>query len=174
MVPDTPPPPPPPKEERRPEPPKESPKEIKLEQPKQEPPPQPQQAEQLKMEGAGSDTGLAGVAAGAVQQEYSGQKIGGTGAGGSHRFAWFESAIERSIQQALQRNSRLRGVDYRVVVQVWLSPEGAISRTDLNGSTGNRETDEQIRLALAEMQPLRDKVPDGLPQPIKLRVTSRL
>ena len=35
--------------------------------------------EQLKMEGQGSDDGLAGLAAGTVSQEYAGQKIGGDG-----------------------------------------------------------------------------------------------
>lgn len=173
LVPDTPPP-PPPKEDKRPEPPKESPKEVKVEQPKQDPPPQPQQAEAIKMEGAGSDNGIAGVTAGTVQQEYTNQKIGGDGTGGGNRFGWFESALERNVQQALQRNPNLRGKDFRVVINVWLGPDGALSRVDLNSSTGNRDADEQIRLALAEMPPLRDRVPEGLPQPVKLRITSRL
>jgi len=50
LLPDTPPPPPPPPPKEPPPPQKDQPKEVKMEQPRQEAP--PQQAEQLKMEGA--------------------------------------------------------------------------------------------------------------------------
>lgn len=173
VVPDTPPPPPPPpKEEKKPEPPKDSPKEVKIEQPKTEAPPQ-QPAETLKMEGAGSDNGIAGIGSGTVQNDYVGQKIGSESTGGGDRFKWYGGLIQAQIQAALARNAKLRGRDYRVNVRVWLLPNGTVERAELAASSGNEEVDEQVRLALAEMPPLSERPPEGLPQPVKLRVTSR-
>lgn len=177
IVPNTPPPPPPPKDEKHPEPPKESPKEVKIEQPKQEQPPQPQQAEQLKMEGQGSDTGLAGLAAGAVSQEYAGQKIGGDGTpgGASNRmqFSVFTNALQRHLQEQLARNRKLRDADYRMVVKVWLDRVGVIERVEVANSSGNREMDEAIRTALADISAMRQAPPDDLPQPVRVRIANR-
>lgn len=178
IVPNTPPPPPPPpKEEKRPEPPKESPKEIKIEQPRQEQQPQPQQAEQLKMEGQGSDSGLAGLAAGTVSQEYSGQKIGGDGGslGGSNRmqFSVFANVLQRHLQEQLAKNRRLRDVDYRLVVKVWLSPGGSIERVEIANSSGNADMDDAIRTALADVSALRQTPPEDLPQPVRVRIANR-
>jgi protein TonB len=177
IVPNTPPPPPPPpKEEKRPEPPKESPKDIKIEQPKQEQQ-QPQQAEQLKMEGQGSDTGLAGLAAGAVSQEYAGQKIGGDGTlgGTSNRmqFSVFTNALQRHLQEQLARNRKLRDADYRLVVKVWLDRGGGIERVEVANSSGNREMDEAIRTALADISAMRQTPPEDLPQPVRVRIANR-
>lgn len=166
IVPDTPPPPPPPpKEEKRPEPPKET-KEMKIEQPKQE---QPVPTEQLKMEGAGSDQGLAGLSSGPVKSEYDGQRIGDAG----NRLAWFKGVYQRYVQSALQADARLRKDEYRIVVRLWLLPDGAVSRAELTASTGNVDTDERLRTALLALPPLGERVPEGLPQPVVLRLTSR-
>lgn len=172
IVPDTPPPPPPPpKEERKPEPPKETPKEVKIEQPEQEQPKEPPQAEQLKMEGEGSDTGVPGIAAGNVKQDYIGQP---TGTGGSGGYAWYGGLLQQHVQQSLSRVQGLRSAEYRVVVRVWLGTDGRIDRADLSGTSGSAEIDERIKLALAELPPLRERPPEGMPQPVKLRVTSRI
>jgi protein TonB len=165
IVPDTPPPPPPPpREEKRPEP-KET-KEVKVEQPK---PDQPQEAQQLKMEGQGSDNGLAGVGAGTVNSEYNGQKIGGDGG----RFNWFKGVLQRYVQSALQNDTRLRKDEYRVVVKLWLQPDGSVSRAELVGSSGSNDIDERLRLGLAGLPPMSERPPEGLPQPITMRLTSR-
>ncbi len=165
IVPDTPPPPPPPREEKRPEPPKDM-KEAKVEQPKEQP---PAPTEQLKMEGEGSDKGIAGLAAGTVTRDYVGQP-----AGGGNRFAWYGDLLLHEVKQALAKNPKLRVGEYRVVVNVWLTPDGRVSRTELAGSSGNGDTDALLRASLAEMPPLRERPPEGLPWPIRLRVTSRL
>lgn len=167
IVPDTPPP-PPPREEKRPEPPKDvkDVKEVRVEQPK-EPPPAP--SEQMKMEGEGSDKGLAGIVAGTVSKDYVGQAPAG-----GNRFAWYGDLLLQEVRQLLAKNPKLRVGEYRVVVHVWLTPEGRVSRTELAGSSGNGDIDALLRASLAELPPLRERPPDGLPWPIKLRVTSRL
>jgi TonB family protein len=161
IVPDTPPPPPPPpKEEKRPEPPKDA-KEVKVEQPKPAPP-----TEQLKMEGQASDKGMEGLIGGKVTQEYKGGPLGrGNG--------WYGAIIEREIQRLLTRDGRMRGAEYRVVVKLWLAPDGRIQRFEITQSSGSAATDDAIRQTLTDMPPLRDRPPEDLPQPISLRITAR-
>jgi len=165
IVPETPPP-PPPVPEKKPEPPKEI-KETKLEPPKEQQP-KPQEAEPLKMEGQGSDKGLAGLAAGTVRNDYIGQKLGD-----GSRFAAYLGLVQQELNRALQKVDKLRSADYRVVVRVWLSSEGAITRADLVTSAGSAELDDRLRAILAQLPPLRERPPEDMPQPVKVRLTSR-
>lgn len=164
VLPDTPPPPPPP-------PPKEQPKETKdIKQDQPRPVDVPQEAQQLKMEGAAGD-GPSPFAAGAVTNDYIGGKVGD---GSGMQFAFFSNALQRHIQDELARNRKLKQSDYRVTVKVWIGADGAIRRAELVGSTGNADTDRAIRTALTELGPMRTAVPENLPQPIKLRITNRM
>jgi len=165
LLPDMPPP-PPPREENKP-PPKETPKEVKVEQPKQE---QAQASEQLKMEGQGSDTGLAGVTAGKVSNDYAGQVIKEAG---GRQFDWFKGVLQRHVQSALQTCEPLRKDEYRVVVKLWLNSDGAVKKAELVDSTGNPEIDKRLRTVLASLPAMMDRPPEGLPQPITMRLTSR-
>lgn len=173
VLPDTPPPPPPPpKEEKKPEPEKQDLKpQPQQEQPKPvEAPPEPQQ---LKMEGPAGD-GPSAFAAGSVATEYKGGEIG-TGTGGINRlqFAAFTNQLTRDIQAQLLRHRDLRGLDYRVSVNVWLAPSGDLSRVELASSTGNEATDAVLRRVLNEVN-ARGQVPPDLPQPLTLRITNRV
>lgn len=164
LVPDTPPPPPPPppKQEKP-----EAPKEQKQVQETPKPQEAPQPSEQLKMEGQGSDSGLAGLQAGAVTQEYKGA-IGGTPA-----YASYGALVQREIQQFLQKAPKLRGVDYRVMVRLWLSPAGEVTRVEIAGSSGSGDVDEMLKTSLAGLPALKDRPPADMPLPIRLRLTSR-
>jgi protein TonB len=176
IVPDTPPPPPPPpKEEKRPEPPKDQ-KEVKVEQPKPVEAP-PQQAEQLKMEGAAGD-GPSPFAAGSVTNEYKGGDVGSVGGGTAKpnrmQFAFFTSALQRHIQDELARNREVKQIDYRVTVAVWLGRDGSVQRAELADSTGNDKADAALSAALRQMRAFREAPPADMPQPIRLRITNRL
>jgi protein TonB len=164
IVPETPPPPPP--KEEKPPPPKEV-KETKIEPPKEQPP-TPQEAAPLKMEGQGSDNGLAGLAAGAVRSDYIGQKIGD-----GNRFAGYLGLVQQELNRALQKIDKLRAADYRVIVRLWITPDGAVSRAELASSSGNQDVDERLQKALAQLSPLRERPPEDMPQPVKVRLTSR-
>lgn len=175
VMPDTPPPPPPPKEEKRPEP-KEQ-KETKVEQPKQVEAP-PQQAEQLKMEGAAGD-GPSPFAAGSVTNEYKGGDVGTTIGGGPAKpsrmqYAFFTNALQRHIQDELARNREVKLLDYRVTVAVWLGRDGSVRRAELVDSTGDDKTDAALSAALAQMRAFRDAPPADMPQPVRLRITNRM
>jgi TonB family protein len=104
-----------------------------------------------------------------VSKDYVGQP-----AGGGNRFAWYGDLLLQEVKQLLAKNPKLRVGEYRVVVSVWITPEGRVSRTELAGSSGNGDIDALLRASLAELPPLRERPPEGLPWPIRLRVTSRL
>lgn len=166
LLPDKPPPPPPPpKEEKKPEPPKAEQKEMKVEPPR-EPTPQAQN-EPLKMEGAAGD-GPSAFAAGSVSKEY----VGGT-VGGRLGQSLFADRLQRHLSAELNRNRKLRESDYRVVVKLWLSRDGAIQRAELAQSTGNATLDELLNQALTEAKAMPEAPPENMPQPIRIRVTAR-
>lgn len=170
LLPDTPPPPPPPKEPPK-ETPKEPPKEVKVEpQPKPvEAPP----AEQLKMEGAAGE-GPSPFAAGTVSSEYTGGEVGNKiGGANNHQFDWFAGLLKSRIEDALAKDPQLASGKYKLVVNVWVKPNGHIERLDLVGSSGDTAKDALIKAALNAMPALSEMPPEGLPQPIKLRITAR-
>jgi outer membrane biosynthesis protein TonB len=171
VLPDTPPPPPPPKEPPK-EQPKEQPKEIKVEQPKPQETPQPP-AEALKMEGAAGN-GPSPFAAGTVTNEYKGGEVNRIGGKkGMAAYAWYTGQIKTKIEQALADEKQLAKVQYRLVVYVWFARSGRVERAELQDSTGNREIDEVIKKSLAAMAPMSEAPPDDMPQPVKLRITSK-
>jgi protein TonB len=164
-----PPPPPPPK---TPPPPKEEIRERidvpkpqeQPTQPTEAPPPGPDLAVDAAGSGSGDSFGLLG--------KKGGVDLVGSGIGGS-RFAWYGALVKDRIQDAISRNKKLRESDYRIVVNVWLSPAGAITRVDLLNSTGSPDLDRELKLALSSIAPMREGVPRDMPQPIRLRVTAR-
>ena len=168
IMPDTPPPPPPPKEPPK-EQPKEQPKEIKMEPPKPQETPQPP-AEALKMEGAAGD-GPSPFAAGAVNNDYTGQKIGG--GKGMAAYAWYTDQIKTGIEEALAAQKELAKAQYRVNVHIWLARDGRVERAELKGSSGDPATDKLISKALAALAALSEAPPEDMPQPVKLRITSK-
>jgi outer membrane biosynthesis protein TonB len=166
LIPNSPPPPPPPKEEKRPEPPKEQ-REVKMEQPQLKDAPPPDQT--LKMEGPAGNS-PSGIQAGTVLNENL-SKLGGSG--GGNPFAFYTGLVQQQLQAEFSRNQKLRNGDYRAMIRIWIAKDGRISRYELSGSSGNAQTDELIKSALAGMPAFRDPPPDTMPQPVRLRITSR-
>ena len=81
--------------------------------------------------------------------------------------------MQGEIQKSLARNAKLRGAEFKATVKIWLGGDGKVQRSELSSSTGNAETDELIRVAMATLPQLREVPPSDMPQPIRLRVTSR-
>lgn len=166
LLPDRPPPPPPPPkpEEKRPEPPKTEQKEIKMDQPREA----QQPAESLKMEGAAGD-GPSAFQSGTVGNEdlsRVGNDFGGNAYNG------YAQTVRRRVEQALSRVNGLRGFPYRVEVRLWIGPSGAIGRAELIESSGNPEVDTLLRTSLKDLPNLAEQPPAGMPQPLRLRLTS--
>ncbi len=170
-----PPPPPPPKpEEKPPEP--ELKEEVKLPDPE----PKPQEA-QNDQPPPGADLGLDADGSGAgdgfgLVGKKGGQDIttiGGGGGASRDQFAFFANMVQAHLQDALSRNRKLRSADYMVVLKVWFAKDGRVERTELSGSSGDGDIDQQIQTTLAEAAPLRQPPPADMPQPVRLRLVSR-
>lgn len=176
LLPDVaPPPPPPPPPDKKPEP------EVKEDKPQPQPEDAPKpldkapEPEQLKMEGAAGD-GPSAFGAGSVAKDYQvgdpGVGVGGGGGVNKMQFALFSGQLQRHVQASLARHNKAKVVDYRVSVQVWVAPSGEL-RVELGSSTGDEQSDEALKQALAQMPPM-PNVPANLPQPIRLRITNRM
>lgn len=166
-----PPPPPKPPEEKPPEP--EVKDEVKIDQPQETPEPQadaPPPGPDLGVdaEGSGSGDGF-----GLVGKKGAGDLIGG----GGNPWAWYDAlvneAVNSAFQAALAREKALKNKSYKVIVKVWLDSSGKVERAQLVDSTGDAKTDEVLKNALNGMRALRDGPPADMPQPMKIRVTSR-
>lgn len=164
-------PPPPKPEEKPPEPPKPK-DEVKLEQPRPQDDPQPP-AEQpaagplgvdAQGSGPGDGFGLAG--------RPGGRDIIGGGGGGGLGLSMFGSATARHIAQELARDPKLKSTSYQIEVRVWMSKDGRFEREEIVRGTGDRDLDTLIRAGLAQLTAIRQPVPQNLPQPLRIRVTS--
>jgi len=168
-----PPPPPPPKEEKRPEPPKDQ-KEIKVDQPappKDAPAAPPSQ--DLKMDGPAGD-GPSAFSAGKITSDDI-SNVGKSGAavvpsGMFSPFNNYATAVKGELQRFLARNKDLRQRAYRIDVELWVGRDGALSRYELMGSSGDTEVDELIRQSLSTMSNFTQVPPERMPQPIRMRL----
>jgi len=173
-----PPPPPPPPPEVKPPPPEE--KVEKIEEPKPEPEPEPKAeepdeappAEDLGLDaegGAGSDSfGLVGRKGG----------HGLIGGGGGNAIIWYGGQISKGVEKELDRllaEGKARQSSFAVVLNVWVGSDGRVSRAELGGSSGKPEVDAELRGALAKLSfSVQRPPPEDMPQPLKIRFTSRI
>jgi protein TonB len=159
-----PPPPPPPKPQEKPPEPEMKKEEVKIDQPKPDAPNQ-DNAPEGKQLGVDAEGGTGSDGFGLVGNKGGRDLL----AGGKGAFAFYTN----QLQDELARNKKLKRLDYRVMVRVWLSKSGSVQRVDLGGSSGDAEIDETLRMALAAAPALRDAPPENMPQPIRIRIMNR-
>lgn len=168
------PPPPPKPPEKPPEPPKPK-DEVKVDTPTPDPkpaepkpaeaPPAPDRPLGVDAEaGAGSD-GF-GLAA-----NRGGRDLVGSGAGGGGG-AYYSGLLQRYFHEALARNRKLLGEEFRVIVRIWIGDDGRVQRAEIVNGSGRPELDGLIQSTLAEMAPLRDIPPASFRQ-MQLRLSNR-
>lgn len=178
-----PPPPPPPKTPPPPPPPKME--QEKIDVPKQEaepdkpadaPPPGPDLAVDAAGSGSGDGFGLVGKPGGT---DLIAAGIGGSGSGGGgDKFAWYSALVKERIQDAIEeaarRDKKLRAAgDIQRTVNVWVGAGGDISRVELVGASDRPELDQTLRQVLRNVPAVREGAPGDMPQPIRLRITTR-
>ena len=175
LLPDTPPPPPPPPklEEKKPEPPKEDKPQQQPDQPKPAEAPAPQA---LKSDEAAGDGPGNGMSAGSVSQDYKAGQIGSGAGGGGNTLAInsYAGAVTRSLNDFLARDKDVKRHDYKVQVRVWLEADGRLLRAELIDTTGDAEMDAALKTALSHFPGLKTALPDGMPQPLRLKVANRM
>jgi protein TonB len=173
-----PPPPPPPPEVKPPEP--EVQEKIEEPEPAPEPEPTPEEAEP---EPAGEELGLdADGAAGSdgfgLAARKGGQSILGGNGGGGNAVIWYGGQIKRHVEDSLQSllaNTPAGHASYSVLVNVWVSADGHISRSELVNGSGDAGVDQALRDALPRLRASVGKPPPAnMPQPLKIRLLSRV
>ena len=171
------PPPPPPPEIKPPEP---EIKEEKIEEPlpesKQEPEPAPEESNEPPAESLGLDAdGSAGADGFGLAARKGGHSILG---GGGNAIIWYGGQIKRLLEDDLQSalaDTPAMKANYTVVVSVWIDQDGRISRSELANGSGQAEVDKAISEALQKAHVGLNKAPpEAMPQPIKIRLTSKL
>jgi hypothetical protein len=160
-----PPPPPPPPEIQEPEPEEE----LEIEEPEPEP------LADDAAEAPGEELGLdAEGVAGSDDFGLRGKKGGRSLLGGGDAHAWYAGILQRDLQAALSGDDSVRGLgDYAVIVSIRLSDDGYIVDSELLSGTNDPRLDAALRNALSGGVRLSREPPEDLPQPIRLRISSR-
>lgn len=166
-----PPPPPPPEIEESPEP--EIEEEIEEPEPEPESEPMQDQIDDLPpVESLGLDAeGVAGQDAFGL-----GARKGGRGLleGGGGRFQWYAGIVRRDIEDRLLEYDELRKSSYRAEIHIWVDRFGGVRRYEIKRGSGEVGLDGKIRVALGAIDGFTEAPPEGMPQPIKLRISSRM
>lgn len=167
-----PPPPPPPPKVEKPPPPKMK-EEVEVPEPEEVPEDLPEMPSDEPpagdLLGLDAEGGAGGDAFGLI-----GRKGGRGLLSDGSRFGWYAGVIKEDILDALSSAPGVRERGYTVVVKVWIDKSGGLQRYELLSGTGDQETDEALRLAFSSLSRLSEPPPEDLPQPVKLRVTSRI
>ena len=166
------PPPPPPKIDQPPPPPQEE--EVQLDEPEPDPEPVPDAAADQppagELLGLDADGGAGGDAFGLIGKKGGRSLL----SGGGNPFAWYAGVLQQDILERLYNQDRVRKQKYSVRVKLWITPEGAVKKFELVDSSGSREVDESLRIALADIDRVREMPPQEMPQPVRVRISSRL
>ncbi len=174
-----PPPPPPPPPEIKPPEPEVEPEKIEEPQPEpqEEPEPAPEQAdeppgEQLGVDGAGS-AGSDGFGLAARQ---GGRALLGGTAGSA--VIWYGGQIRQNLDEALYpllEDTPARENRYSVELAVWVEADGRLQRVELVRGSGIEAVDQAIHGALTKLHlSLSRPPPEHMPQPVRIRLNSRM
>jgi protein TonB len=161
---------PPPPAEAPPPPP---PEEVDVAEP-EEPEPEVAEADQPP---AGDQLGLdAEGVAGADGFGLLGRKGGRDllGAGSGDQYNWYGQILKGDLLDKLAEIRDIRRDRYSVEVRLWLSRDGQIQRFKVINSTGDEQLDRDLVVALESLDRVSEMPPDGLPQPVRMRIVSRI
>lgn len=165
-----PPPPPPPLEQAEPE-------KIEEPEPAPEPEPSPEQDEAPPAEALGLDAdGSAGGDAFGLQARKGGRSL--LGGGGGNAAIWYGGQVQRRIEDGLPRllaDTPAASQAFSVILDIWVGADGGISRSELASGSGKADVDQALRAALPKLRAnVGRPPPEAMPQPIRIRLNSRV
>ncbi|MGZ8181912.1 MAG: TonB family protein [Methylobacter sp.] len=172
-----PPPPPPPPPEQKPPEPEPEPEKLPEPEPEKEPEPAPEESEQPAGEELGVDAegGAGSDGFGLIGKKGGRGLLGGTG---GSAILWYGGQVKRSLEEVLQNklaNTSAGASAYTVQLNIWIASDGSVNRVELASSSGKPDVDQAIRAALPSVRfSLPKPPPENMPQPLKIRVTSRI
>ncbi|HED14067.1 MAG TPA: energy transducer TonB, partial [Gammaproteobacteria bacterium] len=82
--------------------------------------------------------------------------------------------LQKRIEDALLDSNSIRKKAYSVIARIWVAPDGSIQQAELSGSSGDDTIDGKLVDLIRSLQALAEIPPEGMPQPIKLKITSKL
>jgi protein TonB len=95
-------------------------------------------------------------------------------ASGGSAYAWYAGLLKNEIVEQLGNEKQARGAEYSIILRVWVKEDGSIERVKITQSSGNRDRDRAIEAALARISRISQAPPADMPQPISLRIVSRV
>jgi protein TonB len=102
-----------------------------------------------------------------------GRKGGNDLIGGDGRYRSYANRVKDALLDYLSSRQDVRASTYTVVVQVWIGEDGHLGRYEIVGTSGNAKLDEALQLALQDLGKFDEAPPEGMPQPVRLRIKSR-
>jgi periplasmic protein TonB len=180
VKPNLPPPPPPKPPEKLPEPPKIK-EEVKIDQPKQdtpkadEPPPAAKLGVDSDATGTGDGFGLAANRGGRDVTQSGGTVGTGTGTGtgtGAARasYVFYRDVVTRHLNDVLNRVPDLKDEDALVNLLLWIDASGKVEKIELIQGQVASDRANLIRSTVLASPALRQPPPEGMPQPVRVRV----
>lgn len=101
-------------------------------------------------------------------------KKGGRGLiGGGSAHKWYAGLIQKDLQATLAAIDDVRKGRYTVIVKIWLGDDGTVEDSELVRGSGDPNVDQALRNALASGVRVSRTPPEDLPQPIRLKISSR-
>jgi protein TonB len=167
-----PPPPPPPKEEPPPEP--EVQEEVDIPEPENEPDVADAPADDMPPMGdLGLDAdGVAGSDGFGLLARKGGRDL--LGSGGAGKFDWYAGVAQQYISEFLYDNEQVRRWKYLIILHLWIEPDGKVKKYKIVNSNSDKKIEKSLNLALAKLDFIHESPPENMPQPIKLKIVSRL
>ncbi len=86
----------------------------------------------------------------------------------------YGALVVQEINALLVDDNRLRSKEYTVVLRLWISPRGTIERYKVDKQTGNELAIKLVTAALSRLGKISEGPPLEIPQPIRLRIKSRI
>jgi protein TonB len=74
----------------------------------------------------------------------------------------------------MMEDELLRRKDYFVTIKIWVKPDGEVERIELDHGNEDAEIAKAIRKNLDRLKRISEAPPANMPQPIKLKIKSKL